>query len=373
MALIDAQALLKNIAAIRRLTPNPKTIVMVKANAYGHGLIEIASILKDDPEISLGVAAIKEAQLLRRNGNLNPIFLFDGGAFVGNAKEIFESSITPVISSKRALNDLVQEAKNQTTTLPVHLKIDTGFIRNGFDFDKILQGTYDADLAQLKNHPRLSLEGITTHFCMADYPDSDFTNEQMKRFEQCLGYLSSQGLKFSYIHFANSAAILRRTSPHSETKNYQVVSRPGLLAYGISPLKEEPQFSPVMSITAQIVAIKNIPSGAGVGYGHTFHASSPRKIGIVAMGYGDGLKRILSNRIHVLIKGQKAPVVGTISMDSCAIDLSAIHDVTEGEMVTIIGQNGRESIKAEEWAILSQTVVWEILTSITARLERVVV
>ncbi len=373
MALINKEALLKNVAAIRRLTPNPKTIIMVKANGYGHGLIEIASILKDDPQIFLGVAAVKEAQLLRRNEIRNPIFLFDGGAFVGNAKEIFDLAITPVLSSRRALDDLASESKNHLSPLAVHLKIDTGFMRNGFDYEDLLKGVFDQDLEQLKMNPHLKLEGITTHFCLADYPDSDFTAQQVERFEQCLNYISARGLDFSYIHFANSAAILRCILPNSKFNNYQVLSRPGLLAYGISPLENPSFVTPVMSIKAQIVAIKNLKAGAGIGYGHTFHAPSPRKIGIVAMGYGDGLKRILSNRIYVLVKGQKAQVVGTISMDSCAIDLSEIEKVKEGDMATLIGQDGTEIIKAEQWAGLSGTVVWEILTSIAARLERVVI
>lgn len=373
MALINSQALLKNLALIRASAHNNKIIVMVKANGYGHGLLEIASILNNQPDIALGVAALKEALLLRQHKITNQIFLFDGGAFVGNARDLFQHEITPVISTRRALHDVLEESNNSSLELRLHLKIDTGFTRNGLSYQDLLSKQHDEELALLQKNDRIYLEGIATHFCLADYPDSDFTSLQMQRFEECLSYLLDKNFSFTQVHFSNSAAILRGISLAPKIQHLQILHRPGLLAYGISPLDEKTEFSPVMSIKAQIVAIKDVPPGTGIGYGHTYHATSPRTVGVIAMGYGDGLRRALSNRATVLINGQEAPLIGTISMDSCVVDITGIKNVKEGDMATLIGQDGTKTIKAQQWASLGDTIVWEVLTSITARLDRIVI
>ncbi len=370
-ALISSQALLQNIETIRQISGNSQTIAMVKANAYGHGLLKIASILKNEASVFLGVAAIKEALLLRRQGIKNPIFLFDGGAFAEHAQDLFDLFITPVLSSKRALLSLLHH-QGASVPLPVHLKIDTGFMRNGFWYEDILNGVFDDDFLRLKECSHLRLLGAATHFCLADEPASSFTSVQLERFEECLRYLNKLGLDIECIHFANSAALLRGISLSSSFK-YPILSRPGLLAYGLSTLPTSKPFTPVMSIKAQIVAIKSLAKGEGIGYGHSYCAPSKRRIGIVAMGYGDGLKRNLSNRIDVLIHGQRAPLVGTISMDSCAVDLSDVDTAREGDLVTLLGEDHDQRITAHEWAEKADTIVWEILTSITARLEKVVV
>lgn len=372
MALINSQALLKNLALIRASAPNNKIIVMVKANGYGHGLLEIASILNNQPDIALGVAALKEALLLRQHNITNQIFLFDGGAFVGNARDIFQHKITPVVSTLRALHDLLEESNNCSKELLLHLKIDTGFTRNGLAYHDILSKRHDNEFSLLQKNHKIHLEGIATHFCLADYPHSDFTSLQMQRFEACISYLLDKNFSFTHVHFSNSAAILRGISLSPKIQHLKILNRPGLLAYGISPLDEKTEFTPVMSIKAQIVAIKDLPAGAGVGYGHTYHTTSPRTVGVIAMGYGDGLRRALSNRAAVLINGQEAPLIGTISMDSCVVDITGIENVKEGDMATLIGQDGTKTIRAEQWASLSDTIVWEILTSITARLDRIV-
>lgn len=369
IALIDRQALLSNIDTVRQISGNTESIVMVKANAYGHGLLKIASVLKNDAAVFLGVAAVKEALLLRRQGITNPIFLFDGGAFADNAKDMFDLAITPVLSSRRALSSLLHYSGRETI-LPVHLKVDTGFMRNGFWFEDLLNGLFDDELMRLKDCPHLKLLGVATHFCLADDPTSPFTALQLERFEECVRYLARLGLDIQSIHFANSAALL---SGISSSLDYPILNRPGLLAYGLSPLPTTRPFKPVMSIKAQIVAIKHLNEGEGIGYGHSYIAKEKRRIGIVAMGYGDGLKRSLSNRIHVLVHGQRAPLVGTISMDSCAVDLSEVDHTREGDLVTLLGQENNEIITANDWAERANTIVWEILTSITARLEKVVV
>lgn len=371
IALIDSGSLLNNIELVRKISGYNNTIVMVKANAYGHGLLKIASILKNDPAVFFGVAAVKEALLLRRQGITNPIFLFDGGASAENPKDLFDLSITPVISSRRALASLLHHsARNES--LSVHLKIDTGFMRNGFWYEDLLKGRFDDDFLQLKECPHLRLMGIATHFSMADELDSSFTARQLQHFENSLNYLSKLGLPINCVHFANSAALLRNIAL-SPSCNYPVVNRPGLLAYGLSPLPTKHPFKAVMSIKAQIVAIKHLNEGEGVGYGQSYFAQRKRRVGVVAMGYGDGLKRCLSNRIDVLIHGQRAPLIGTISMDSCTIDLSEVEHAREGDLVTLLGQEQDQHITANDWAQKANTIVWEILTSITARLEKIVV
>ncbi|MCA9506926.1 MAG: alanine racemase [Myxococcales bacterium] len=373
IALINRQALLKNLAFIEELTMLQPMIVMVKANAYGHGLLQIASILNDRPGIAFGVAALKEARSLRAHGIKNQIFLFDGGAFVGKSKDIFRYKITPVISSIRALRDITEFATHRKQKISVHLKFDTGFIRNGFDYQKLLMHGYDEEFKKLKNHAHIEIEGVATHFCMADDLNSDFTDVQIKRFEQCLDYLLDNNISFNYVHFANSATLLRKINLSERFAHLQLLNRPGLLLYGYSPFDNKSELIPVMSIKSQIIAIKEIPPQTCIGYGHTYHAPTKRRVAILAIGYGDGISRRLSNQAKVLIKGQEAPIIGTISMDSCAVDISDIPEAQEGEMATLIGNEDNKCIKASDWALICNTIVWEILTSITARLDRIVI
>lgn len=370
-AFISKNNLLHNIALIRKMSGQKKIVFMVKANAYGHGLELICDLLKKDEDIVFGVAALNEALLIRSLGLKQEIFLFDGGAFLEQSHLLFEAKLSPVLASTTALAELIKESSKHLQKIDIHLKIDTGFCRNGLDYKELLAGRLDKDLLALKNSS-LNLVGVATHLSMADVPESDFSQVQLKRFEESLVYVENLGLKFSQIHFANSASILRGLGLAKKFERYQFLPRPGLLAYGLSPLEGEVEAKPVMSIKAPILNIKELKAQEGVGYGQSFIANEPTKIGVVPMGYGDGLRRILSNKAHFLLNGQKVPVVGTISMDSCTVSLNN-SDVQIGTLVTILGEEKNLSISAQDWALLCQSISYEMLTSISLRVSRQVI
>lgn len=366
VAIIDGNALLHNLAVIKKLTKPSKIIMMVKANAYGHGLKEVAKLLKDQ-DISFGVAAIEEALILREAKITQSIFLFDGGASSDQSEQWVSYNITPVLTDLRSIDSLEAALKKSQVInkKKVHLKIDSGFTRLGLDYQELLAGQCDELLGRLKNSPYLELSGVATHFACTD----EYIDVQMARFKQTLDYLENFGLTNFEIHMANSAAILTSRFALGQ-KNYYV--RPGLSAYGLSPIAEESELMPVMSIKAQVVAIKNLNPGQGVGYGQSFRATHQKRAAIITMGYGDGLRRSLSNKGFMLVKGQKAPIIGTISMDSCAIDISDIDGVALGDMVTVLGSEGAHNISAFDLAKLSDSIPYEVLTSVSARLTRLI-
>lgn len=375
---LSKSALLNNLDYLTSISEGAEIIFMVKANAYGHGLLEIGSIIKSRPEISLGVAALEEAQLLRMGRVKNPILLFDGGAFFKEPESLFIHDITPVISTERALLSVIRAAKCHKKPKNIHLKIDTGFMRHGFFYEDILGGSYQHLIDLIKDSPGINVEGLATHLCSADDPKSARTEQQQARFLQCISYLEHQGLNFKKLHISNSAAILRGLRLENLKGHYGIMVRPGLAAFGIDPLLSDHQkyLKPVLSIAAQVLAIKDLKAGQGIGYGHSYIAESARKVAIIAIGYGDGLRRSLSNRMHVLLRKQKAPIIGTISMDTTAIDITDIeigsNPLSEDEEVLIIGQDGEHSISAQMLAHVDKSIVWETLTSITARLPRVI-
>lgn len=369
-AIIEGSALLHNLAILQRVSAPSKILMMVKANAYGHGLKEVALLLKDEP-VAFGVAAIDEAVILREAQVKNQIFLFDGGASSQQSDVLVSHDITPVLTDLRCIDALEAAVKKSlwSKKKEVHLKIDSGFTRLGLDHEELTRGLHDDLLSRLKNSPYLKLGGVATHFCRTD----EFTDVQMKNFIVALEYLVAKGMSFEDLHLANSAAILtERFRLLGYAKGFYV--RPGLSAYGLDPFSDENQFDlkPVMSIMAQVVAIKDLKPGQGVGYGHSFVATKPMRVAIVTMGYGDGLRRSLSDRGHMLIKGQKAPIIGTISMDSCSIDISNIPGILVGDMATVLGRDGDSSISAWDLAKLLGTIPYEVLTSVSARLTRIV-
>lgn len=369
VAFIEGDALLHNLAILQKVSASKKVIMMVKANAYGHGLKEVALLLKDEP-IAFGVAAIDEALILREASIKNQIILFDGGASSDQSDLLVSQDITPVLTDMRGIESLERSLKKAgLNKKKVHLKIDSGFMRLGLCHQKILDGSFDDLLDRLKNSDLLELEGVATHFCKTD----EYIDVQIERFQNATAYMINRGLRFEYLHMANSAAILTKRSSFARfNKSFYI--RPGLSAYGLDPMRVESHFDlrPVMSIKAQVVAIKELMPGQGVGYGHSFIANEPKRVAVITMGYGDGLRRSLSDQGYMLVRGQKAFIIGTISMDSCTIDISHIDGVNPGDMVTVLGQDGDLSITAWDIARLTDTIPYEVLTSISARLTRAI-
>jgi alanine racemase len=364
----------------------PKVIAVVKANGYGHGAERVALALEAEGADLLACADIEEAIVLRRAGVRAPILVF-GALSVSDLDGLFDCRLTPTISTPGAAHAVQAAAARHKQRVRYHLKIDTGMNRLGFRFDNLAR-TLPALLAS----PNLELDAIYTHFATADDPESTLFHEQHARFERALvavealmpagarrgggrsiaaggdrirsGPASSLSTQ-PKIHAANSAALLR------DSRVWYDLVRPGLLLYGVvpPPLATTIALTPVMSLTSRIVAVKGVRPGEGVGYGVKFQAGRPASIAIVPAGYADGLDLRLAGRGFVLIRGRRAPIVGSVCMDMLMADVTGL-DVSPGDEVVIIGAQGDDCLGVREIAAQVETIPYEILCRIGTRIER---
>jgi alanine racemase len=384
VAHVDLEALKSNFAAIQRFlsvgaesskpaSASPRTtpgiIAVVKANAYGHGSERVALALEQAGATMLACADIEEGIVIRQAGVRVPILVF-GALSVSDLDGLFEFALTPTISTPGASRAVQAAAARHKTTLPYHLKIDTGMNRLGFRHDNLRR-----TLPELLGSANLRLEAVYSHFASADVPESPVFNEQRERFETAWSVVQEwcveRGLQPARVqrHAANSAALLR------DSRVWYDAVRPGLLLYGIvpPPLASTLPLRPVMSLTSRVVAVKGLRPGEGVGYGWRYQADSPRTVAVVPAGYADGLDTRLCGRGHVLIRGQRAPIVGAVSMDMMTVDVTALADVQPGDEVVILGRQGSESwqqIDAREVAAAIGAIPWEIVCRLGTRVER---
>ena len=356
----------------------PDVIAVVKANAYGHGAGQVALALEEAGADLVACADIEEGHALREAGVGAEILVF-GALSVSDLDGLFDCRLTPTISTPGAARAVQAAARKYNQRLRYHLKIDTGMNRLGFRFDNVRRS-----LPELLASPNLELAAIYTHFATADDPASPLFNEQRLRFEQALGTLPASSVLVSsdsgtltpggstrpertpYLHAANSAAMLR------DSRVWYDRVRPGLLLYGIvpPPLASTLSLTPIMTLTSRIVAVKGVRTGEGVGYGVKFSAALPTTIAIVPAGYADGLDLRLAGRGSVLIRGRRAPIVGSVCMDMLMADVTGL-DVSPGDEVVIIGSQGDDRIDVREMAAQIGTIPYEILCRIGSRIERV--
>jgi alanine racemase len=332
---------------------------VVKANAYGHGSERVALALEQAGADLLACADIEEGIVLRRAGVRAPILVF-GALSVSDLDGVFEYSLTPTISTPSAARAVQAAAARHDTVLGYHLKIDTGMNRLGFRHDNL-----DRTLPELLASPNLRLEGVYTHFATADVPGHELFEQQRTRFDRVQQRFVSNVIR----HAANSAALLR------DSRAWYDLVRPGLLLYGIvpPPLASTLPLQPVMSLTSRVVAVKGLRPGETVGYGGRFSTDSASTIAVVPAGYADGLDLRLEGRGHVLIRGQRVPIVGAISMDMLTVDVSNLRGVEPGDEVVIVGRQGTESwqqIDVREMAAAIGTIPYEIVCRVGARIER---
>ncbi|HMF96357.1 MAG TPA: alanine racemase [Vicinamibacterales bacterium] len=365
------------VAHIERERPDrvPRTIAVVKANAYGHGAPQVARALEHAGADLLACADIEEGHALRAAGVRAEILVF-GALSVSNLDGLFDCRLTPTISTPGAARAVQAAAARYQQTLRYHLKLDTGMNRLGFRSDNLRR-----TLPELLASPNLALAAVYTHFATADDPESPLFADQRARFEHALTIISelnpaammranpggsAQPDRAPYIHAANSAALLR------DSRVWYDRVRPGLLLYGIvpPPLASTIALTPIMTLTSRIVAVKGVRVGEGVGYGVKFHAERPTTIAIVPAGYADGLDLRLAGRGAVLIRGRRAPIVGSVCMDMLMADVSGL-DVSPGDEVVIIGSQDGDRIDVREMAARIGTIPYEILCRIGSRIERV--
>jgi alanine racemase len=383
VAHVDLAALQANFRAIQEFVGAPRIIAVIKANAYGHGAARVALALEQAGATMLACADIEEGIVIRQAGVRVPILVF-GALSVSDLDGLFEFALTPTISTPGAARAVQAAAARHKTTIGYHLKIDTGMNRLGFRHDNLRR-----TLPDLLGSGNLRLDAVYTHFASADAPESSVFNDQRERFESAWSVVNelhpsaqsrepkaqsrepnAESLDPSIMrHACNSAALLR------DSRVWYDAVRPGLLLYGIvpPPLASTISLTPVMSLTSRVVGVKGLRPGEGVGYGLRYQADSPRTIAVIPAGYADGLDTRLCGRGHVLIRGQRAPIVGAVSMDMITVDVTSLGDVQPGDEVVLLGRQGSESwqqIDAREIAAALGTIPWEIVCRLGTRIER---
>ena len=369
---VDLEALQFNFRSISdflvfktvRLKPDtteqaPGIISVVKANAYGHGAPATALALQKAGASMLAVADIEEGIVLRKAGVTTEILIF-GALSVSDVEGVFDYNLTPTISTPGAGRSLQAAAAKRGVRLGCHLKIDTGMNRLGLRHDN-LQYT----LPEIVAGGNLQIDAVYTHFATADDPDLPLFQEQRARFDQVLARLPELGVRPRLVHAANSAATLR------DSRVWFDLVRPGLLMYGVvpPPLATTIPLKAVMSLRSRVVAVKGVKVGEIVGYGAHWTAPRPGRIAVVPAGYADGLDLRLAGRGSVLIRGRRAPIVGSVCMDMIMVDVADVQ-VETGDEVVIIGAQGDDRIDVREVAATIGTNPYEVLCRIGTRIER---
>lgn len=336
-------------------------MAIVKANAYGHGALDITRALARQGIGRFAVASLDEGVALRQAGISAPIVVL-GALFEEQIADLVAHRLTPVVGDAQILPALAKAARSHPTPYPIHLKIETGMGRLGFSPEELLSLLDDPILRS-----PLLVEGMMTHLADADGADSAFTERQLAAFRAMLEQIRQRDLPLPLVHMANSAAIVRFPEAH-----FSLV-RPGIMLYGYHTLPSSfpaPDLQPVLSLRTTIAQLRTIPPGGTVSYNRTFVATRPTRIAVLPIGYADGYSRRLSNRGSVLIQGRRAPIVGLVCMDMIMVDVTDFAQLQVGETATLIGQQGRESIGADEVADWIGTIPYEVLCGIGSRVPR---
>ena len=361
-ARIHSGAIMYNFNEIKKQLPSGTAIMpVIKADAYGHGALTFANLLKGEADY-FAVATVDEAVELRSNGITKPGLVL-GHTFPEEQGEAVKNDIILTVTSYDdavSISDIAQTLKKEAI---VHLAVDTGMSRIGFKPDsesvKIIE-----EITSLKN---LKIDGVFTHFASADEADKSFTKVQTERF---FGFVEKLNPEYTR-HCGNSAAIMQ----HKDT-SFDMM-RPGIILYGLYPSDEVDKtvlgLKPVMELVSRVSFVKDIEKGDAVGYGRTFVADRNMRIATIPVGYADGYPRLLSNKGRVIINGKYAPIVGRICMDQFMVDVTDIEDVQVDAKVTLIGSDGGCSVTADEIASLAGTINYEVVCGISKRVPREVV
>jgi alanine racemase len=358
---VDLGRLSANWEAIKAFAAPAKAMLVVKANAYGHGLFEVVRHLGSRAD-AIGVAVLEEGLLLRRMGISTPILVM-GGVWADQIPEYIRHDLTLTASSIGRLKQIAEAASALGCAAKVHLKIDTGMERVGVHY-------YNAESlleAALKCGPHVAVEGVYSHFANADAEDLSDARLQLERFLEVLRFYEKRDLPAPTRHMANSAALLRL--PESRLD----MVRPGILAYGVYPAPHIPRtidVLPALSWTSRVVYFKVVRAGDPVGYGSTWRSDHPVRVVTVPVGYGDGYFRSMSNQARVLIRGRSYPQVGAICMDQIMVSIES-DSAFNGDRVVLVGEDGGERITVEDLARWAGTIPYEILTAINTRVPRI--
>ncbi len=379
---IDLRALEHNVKAFKKLIGKDREVIaVVKANAYGHGAVPVARAALRAGATRLAVHRLEEGIELREAGIEMPILVM-GYSLLYAVSLMCTYRLTPTVTTleyARALDSCWSANADEAGTgdrrtgtghddtacrpFPIHVKIDSGMNRHGVYPEQVLEF-----VRGLSGLPGISLEGIYTHFATADEADITYLKKQQKTFSEVLTAFKEKGFEFDVVHACNSAATMRVPED-----SYTAV-RIGLSMYGMVPSAEwDPpiELQPVLSLKSRVVRLATIPPGSSIGYGRTYTTEKETRIALVPVGYGDGYHRLISNRGEVLIKGQRAPIRGRVSMDQIVVDVSDISGIHIEDTVTLIGKDGKDRISAEEAARWANTINYEVTTALLPRVVRV--
>ena len=366
--------------------PHVELLAIVKANAYGHSLKLCAPAAVRAGAQWLGVTSVEEGVEARRLCPSARVLVI-GSVFPGQAKDVVRHKLTTVIWDPCQFDELEAAARAlEVRFISVHLEIDTGMSRQGVDPESL-----PSILARFHRRSPLRLEGVMTHLFAADEADEKVTDGQLERMKAALSRISSAGIHAGVLNVGNTAALLagqtHKIRALAARFDMKTLMRPGLALYGLVP-EYDPEFSPsepvslsqarrelqpVLTWKSQVVSVRTIDPGTVVGYNGTFVATEPMRLALVAVGYADGLDRKLGNHFSLLVRGQRAPLIGRISMDQSVIDVTDIPDVAVGDEVVLLGSQGDETISAFDHAKAAGTIPWEIFTRIGPRVPRVTI
>jgi alanine racemase len=373
-ACIDLDAIKKNIQNLKKLTnKTSKFMAVIKADAYGHGAIQVARTVVKNGADWLGVARLNKAAELRQAGINVPILVF-GYIHPCQAALINDLDLVATVYDLEMARALSSKAKLFKKPVKVHLKIDTGMGRMGMIIDKNLDGktTRKQTLKQIETMVRLpgiDINGIYTHFAAADHKDRTYTNLQIEIFASLLEDLNKKGIDFEIRHAANSAGIIEFPQSHFD------MVRAGIAIYGLYPSEiisqSKIKLLPAMTLKSIVTAVRNVGKSFYVSYGMTHKTQNETWLASIPVGYADGFSRLFSSNGTVLVKGCRAPIVGRVCMDQTMIDVGNIPNVTTGDEVVLIGSQGDETIGADELATRINTIHYEIISGLTPRVKRI--
>ena len=363
---IDLDAVLYNMESMhKKLKPGTKIAAVVKADGYGHGAVEISRVLENLPYLwGYAVATSNEAMQLVEAGRKKPIIIL-GLSFPEQFEEIVENDLRPAVCTYETAQALSDIAAEKNKVCRIHIKVDTGMSRIGFQVTPESADT----VARISKLPNIMIEGIFTHFARADESSKAPAYEQFKQFEKMIAMVEEKGVQIPLKHCSNSAGIVEIPECNMD------MVRAGITLYGLWPSEEVDKtkisLKPVMSLRSRVAYVKELLPGRQISYGGTFTVKKKMTVATVPVGYGDGYARGLSNKGWVLIKGQKAPICGRVCMDQCMVDVTDIPGVKTGDTVTLLGKDADEEITMEQLGELSGRFNYEFACLITPRVPRI--
>ncbi len=362
---IDLAAIRHNLSSIRQRAGRARVMAVVKANAYGHGMLEVSRVCRQEGVDFFGVASLEEALQLRQDGVSCPVLVL-GYVAEEYAAVMVREEIRPCIFSLHSARAYSEAAVQQGKTAYLHVKVDTGMGRLGF----LPEEKSVKEILAIHRLPGVEVEGIFTHFAEADTDDAEFTLGQLKSFTNVGEKLQSQGVSIPLRHAANSAALMNYPPAHLD------LVRAGIILYGLYPSPSIPgkdlDLLPAMTLKSRLGFVKTLPAGHPISYGRTYTCQRDTRVATVPIGYADGYSRLLSNQAWATVKGAKISLIGNVCMDQCMFDVSRVEEAQTGDEIILFGRQ-EDGITVDDLAEIMGTINYEVVCSIGSRVPRIYV